>query len=252
MGQGFADEVFSVWAVGHPEIGVEAVNMQPAVELMVARSRRISRDLPGTGGTDSTRRLASSAVHGIVITELVKKFDFPLGWTETAIRKVLQDPDALTELTVASDPDGNLLISTRRNVKASDWAFLGIVVARGDMARTGVASAFVLPRQHVSETLWASPMEALKRFVDVYGREFTVGQSLPKRFFFDESYPLANFDPASPPFVVPFTKDRSFVAVVRARKSNLGAAVVSIGYVIDYAKYKRELADAGILSVEFS
>jgi hypothetical protein len=40
VGQGFADEVFRVWARAHPAVSLEAVNMNEAVAFMVERARR--------------------------------------------------------------------------------------------------------------------------------------------------------------------------------------------------------------------
>jgi DNA-binding Lrp family transcriptional regulator len=40
VGQGFADEVFRVWASGHPEVRLVPVNMNEAATFMVERARR--------------------------------------------------------------------------------------------------------------------------------------------------------------------------------------------------------------------
>ena len=40
VGQGFADEVFRVWASTHPEVRLTPVDMCPAVEFMVRRAGR--------------------------------------------------------------------------------------------------------------------------------------------------------------------------------------------------------------------
>lgn len=40
VGQGFADEVFRVWAAAHPQITLQAENMSPPVAFMVERARR--------------------------------------------------------------------------------------------------------------------------------------------------------------------------------------------------------------------
>jgi hypothetical protein len=40
VGQGFADEVFRVWARAHPQIELAPVGMSPAVAFMVERARR--------------------------------------------------------------------------------------------------------------------------------------------------------------------------------------------------------------------
>ena len=47
VGQAFCDEVFRVFEIAHPEIIVEAVNMNKSVELMVTRAQRdqLGRDL---------------------------------------------------------------------------------------------------------------------------------------------------------------------------------------------------------------
>jgi hypothetical protein len=39
-GQGFADEVFRVWARAHPGVALTPVNMAPPVEFMVERARQ--------------------------------------------------------------------------------------------------------------------------------------------------------------------------------------------------------------------
>ena len=39
IGQGFADEVFRVWARTHPRVRLRPVKMNPAVEMMVERAR---------------------------------------------------------------------------------------------------------------------------------------------------------------------------------------------------------------------
>jgi len=40
VGQGFADEVFRVWAREHPAVRITPVSMSPAVEFMVERARK--------------------------------------------------------------------------------------------------------------------------------------------------------------------------------------------------------------------
>lgn len=40
VGQGFADEVFRVWANDHPEIEITAENMSKPVAFMIERARR--------------------------------------------------------------------------------------------------------------------------------------------------------------------------------------------------------------------
>ena len=225
VGQGFADEIFRVWAAGHPGVRLEAINMAAPVRLMVERSNR-------TGP--------------VVIGDRIRSLDFPLGWSESAVRKVLDDSDFVTRVNIPSDPDGNIVVTARRNLRTDAWSYLGIVVTAGDSSRIGLASALILLREHVSEGLWKDPVAALKRFVDIYGQPFTVGQSPPKKFFLDETYPLPNLDPAAPPFLIPHDPGHRFSAIVRARTSGLGAASVAIGYVIDYEKYSRELSAAGI------
>ena len=40
VGQGFADEVFRVWALAHPQVDLRPENMAPPVAFMVGRTRR--------------------------------------------------------------------------------------------------------------------------------------------------------------------------------------------------------------------
>jgi hypothetical protein len=40
VGQGFADEIFRVWASAHPEVVLVAENMNEPVTFMVERARR--------------------------------------------------------------------------------------------------------------------------------------------------------------------------------------------------------------------
>jgi hypothetical protein len=40
VGQGFADEVFRVWATAHPGTSLEPIHMNEAVAFMVQRARR--------------------------------------------------------------------------------------------------------------------------------------------------------------------------------------------------------------------
>jgi hypothetical protein len=42
VGQGFADEVFRVWAFSHPDIKLQAVSMSPPVEFLVRRARAVT------------------------------------------------------------------------------------------------------------------------------------------------------------------------------------------------------------------
>jgi anti-sigma regulatory factor (Ser/Thr protein kinase) len=228
IGQGFADEIFRVWSEAHPDVRLEAINMEDPVKLMVERSTR-----------PSANRSA------LLVGEPIRKMDFPLGWTEEAIARVLDDSESFTNVTVPSDPDGNIVVASRRNRRSSDWSYLGIVVARGRSSRA-VVSAFILLRDHAPEDVWKDPLAALKRFVDIYGRPFTVGQSQPKKFFLDEAYPVANADPTSPVFLIPAHAGRGFSAIVRARRSELGVASVTIGYVVNYDEYSRDLSRAGI------
>jgi anti-sigma regulatory factor (Ser/Thr protein kinase) len=52
VGQGFADEVFAVWAQQHPEVRLEPINMNDGVALMVGRAaaRRENRTAKQSGG----------------------------------------------------------------------------------------------------------------------------------------------------------------------------------------------------------
>ena len=50
VGQGFVDELFRIWSGAHPEITLEPVNMNPAVEFMVHRG------LPSSSGSQDTTR----------------------------------------------------------------------------------------------------------------------------------------------------------------------------------------------------
>lgn len=43
-----------------------------------------------------------------------------------------------------------------------------------------------LLRERASDGLWKDPVAAPKKFVDIYGQPFTVGQAPPKKFFLDE------------------------------------------------------------------
>jgi len=230
VGQGFADEIFRVWAEGHPGVRLEAINMRAPVRLMVERSNRRSTNSTGA----------------VVIGDRIRSLDFPLGWTESAVRKVLDDSDSVTRLDIATDPAGNVVVVTRRNLRIDAWSYLGVVVTAGDSSRVGLASALILLREHAPEDGWKDPVAALKKFVEIYGRPFTVGQSPPKKFFLDETYPLPNLDPVAPPFLIPHGRGHRFSAIVRARTSGLGTASVAIGYVIDYEQYSRDLEAAGI------
>jgi hypothetical protein len=40
VGQGFADEVFRVWARAHPDVSLEPIRMKETVAFMVERARR--------------------------------------------------------------------------------------------------------------------------------------------------------------------------------------------------------------------
>jgi hypothetical protein len=75
---------------------------------------------------------------------------------------------------------------------------------------------------------------------------------LPKKFFLDETYPLANLDPTAPAFIAPPDPGHRFGIMVRARNSEFGAVLVNIGYVIDYVTYAQGLAQAGIRHIELS
>ena len=50
VGQGFADEIFRVFNIAHPEIELEAINMSDGVRLMVEHARN---DETGRGGEDA-------------------------------------------------------------------------------------------------------------------------------------------------------------------------------------------------------
>ena len=47
VGQGFADEVFRVWANEHPEVGLTPIGMNAAVSMMVGRASTAARDNRG-------------------------------------------------------------------------------------------------------------------------------------------------------------------------------------------------------------
>ena len=48
VGQGFADEIFRVWATAHPEVSLVPVNMSRAVDFLVERARRRGADAGDT------------------------------------------------------------------------------------------------------------------------------------------------------------------------------------------------------------
>jgi anti-sigma regulatory factor (Ser/Thr protein kinase) len=228
VGQGFADEVFRVWASAHPDVRLEPVNMGSSIEQLVVAVQR------------------TTAVGGRLVPDLVREVDFPLGWTESSIRTVHDDPDAVTRLPALQDPEGKVFVATRRDIRSASWKFVAIIVGRGERGDARVMSAFILPRATHPESLWASPVECLRTFLNDYGREFTVGQSRPKKLFLEESYPLAGFGRQAPPFVVTTDPGRRHLSTIRHRVSDLGAVSVTIGYDVDYTKYAAALTRAGI------
>lgn len=56
VGQGFADEVFRVWAKAHPQTALVPVNMNAAVELMVERARRRRDEVRASGPDEPASR----------------------------------------------------------------------------------------------------------------------------------------------------------------------------------------------------
>lgn len=66
VGQGFADELFRVWASRQPGVQLRPVNMSAAVELMVRRAlRRSDADRPRDGiAPDYTTSTSSSTSDG--------------------------------------------------------------------------------------------------------------------------------------------------------------------------------------------
>jgi anti-sigma regulatory factor (Ser/Thr protein kinase) len=224
VGQGFCDEIFRVWGAAHPEVTLEPVNASAAVELTIQRA---TPHMPGG--------------EPLVVQDVVRRLDFPLGWTERSIETVIRDADARTDLEALRYPDGVVVVSARRNRRDADWTYVGIAVTTQMLSRTTVQSVFILGRGEARETLWAAPTEALRAFVEIYGRELTVGQSPSKRFFLDEVYPMTGHDPNAPPITVPHPPRPSH-PFFRGRRSALGVAAVGIAYVIDYEKYAAALA----------
>jgi hypothetical protein len=55
IGQAFADEVFRVFALAHPDVELKAVNVAPAVARMVGRARHAASEAP-PGGYPSSER----------------------------------------------------------------------------------------------------------------------------------------------------------------------------------------------------
>jgi uncharacterized protein (DUF1330 family) len=152
VGQGFADELFRVWATAHPEVALEPMNMQPAVERVVRPSRARDAEAGGRWAAAPGSELAP-------------------GWSEHDVATVLDDPDAVTHVAPG------LVIATRRNVRRPDWTFLGIVAANRGTAGSAAARAFILRRAE-AERVWSSPTEALDRVFAVYGRRSAQGATV--------------------------------------------------------------------------
>ena len=183
--------------------------------------------------------------YAVEASKVFETFDSRLGWKIETAREVLASPDAFWILPPSSPSESVFCLAIRKMPRTAPHGGLVLVLADRKGDHLTVASVLVLFDDQIEGPERRDPFSALQRFIAIYGLPFTVGASSPKKFFFEETHPLAGMRPGAPIVNVTTAPTQRFYSFVKARQSALGLAVVKIGFVIDYQNYEADLKKRG-------
>lgn len=173
-----------------------------------------------------------------------------LAATRTNIEEAIRKADHVLHLqqkSTASTTEApfDALSMFAKQVRAKGEQFYLLVVALRKGPRLTVAEAWRAYERYVDCRDIQSPLELLRRFVDVYGMSFSLGPRSNLRFLVDDAIPLQPGE-GFPRLDVSNPENHSFKASILARTSELAVAEVALGYVIDLMAYRTHLASVGV------
>ncbi len=172
-----------------------------------------------------------------------------LGLTRAEARDVITHPDQVQHHTPPDafnpDKDGELSIYCKTYTNTEpDKTYTVLINGRRQGYVIAFMSGWLVYHSDVDISSAQTPLEMLEAFAKTYGITFSVGKSLPNKFFYYESIPII---PQSHTQILGFPSNlKNLLGELVTRVSSLGFVEVRSAYVIDVSKYVNDLKKHGV------
>jgi hypothetical protein len=201
--------------------------------------------------TSAKNRLGARGALPLTSYEIVFGQDLAsLSATRTNVEEAIRRADSVQHLQIKSSAntvnasfDALSMFAKRIRTGSSDFFLLVVALRKG--ARLTVAEAWRAYERYVDCRDVHSPLELLRRFVDVYGMSFSLGPRSNLKFLVDDAIPVRPGE-GLPPVNIPNPEGHSLKVSILARTSELAVSEVALGYVIDVTAYQAHLANLGV------
>lgn len=211
--------------------------------LTEQRSRNAKESLGNAG-------LLTPALYTIEFNDLIKAFE-SLGERRNNITQVVHSPDVTQHLAPPggwdSDANESQSIFVREIKPTKKKKFLQMVIATRSGSKLTFCAAWRFYSELISWDGTMSPLDLLKKFVEKYGMEFSIGDSSPTKFVLNETI---TFPPGTLPEKEIHLPERhlshSYIAQISMKSDPIrNNLFLSLGYVIDTHSYKKDTMQVG-------
>ncbi len=189
--------------------------------------------------------LANSQYH-IQLGDMLSEFK-ARGITQTEILKTFNHPDTFMHLLRGQEADEEktpISLYLKSFKHRQEKLFL-LIEAKRESDSLHVSSAWKFFENDIKLPDRFDALSFLKKFVDAYGVEFRIGDSLPQKFVLYEAYPMFNKNDKTDFEVMSNNKD-SYAMNFLFRMSPLNVLEVSMAYAINTTKNVSDLKRRGI------
>jgi hypothetical protein len=239
MGRSVTDVVTSLEL--RPQV-LHLLNRSMQAKALDADRSRAAKEALGNAG------LLSPSLYTLQFGDLVKEF-IKLGERPENIASVVRSPDVVQHLAppggAIPNADESQSIFVREIRPKKKTYFLQMVTTRRQGSLLTFCAAWRFYREFISWDGSMSPVDLLQRFVDRYGIPFSISGSRSSKFVLNESIDLddstkvnlqLNIEGRQP------SHDEDIIAQVAIKSDSERKKLhLSMGYVIDAAKYARDM-----------
>lgn len=224
-----------------------------AVELL---SVSLSEVILGGKESDVRARLGdkgllSPSQYRTEFTESFTQLLEPLGIRRNHVEAAVHNPDSVEHVHLRQATEMEALTISAKNFSGrpghSTFTLLVVSTRHGD--KQIVNDAFRVYHSDVHISPGSTPMDALRSFVKVYGRPFSIGTSPSQKFFLDQVFAIEG-DKAVTNVDTPVEFGSEVKMTSFVRLSVLGCVEVALAYAIDISHYRTTLQKMGVRSAQ--
>lgn len=192
----------------------------------------------------------ATSQYNIEFSDNFKRFQ-NYGVKRADVKKTLTSPDLFQHLLREQDVDADQAALSvyvkKKKIRQHESVLLVQAKRNGDTLL--VVAAWRFFTKALVEPQPENASEYLEQFANYFGLEFSVADSLPKKFFRYEAYPMLSKH-TQKILDIKNSENVSFDAFSLMRVSPLGVVEVSLAYVVNKNKYVQHLRNHGIRVIE--